>query len=295
MSKSIGRTVFGAIENAAWDLLGRHLGTPLHDLLGGPWSNTIPAVLRLQVPTDSAADTTPFVTHARNLVAENGFTAITVAASGTDWTRDAAVLRALREAFGGTMRLALDVHSDYGIEDARRLGRTVADLHLDHVVDPVRGRRNLTRLRRELPMPVTAGAGLNGGQDLASAVRAEAVDGIFGNGTRWGGIDPFLDVAAICRTFGLDLGITDLPGIGISLAVNLHLATVHPTFNRGLQVDAGRLGSPLLADWAPVVTDGHLTVPEGAGLGVNLDHQALAEHAVDEAVLSSPRLDGGRR
>ena len=94
-----------------------------------------------------------------------------------------------------------------------------------------------------------------------------------------------MDAAATAAAFGIDLAIADDPGLGISLAVNLHLAAALDAVTRGVVVDRNHLARCTLARPGFTVERGSVAVPAGPGTGVELDHDALAPCTVEVAVV----------
>lgn len=274
------RGVAGGFENAVWDLVGRHLRSPLYVLLGAgrPAPILAPGVVRIARSIEATVES------ARALVREHGHEALTCVASGGNPDHDAATMQALRETFGAAMRLRLECLGAYGAEQATALLRQIDGLDLEYVANPVAKRDDLERVRRTARTPLAAGTLAI--EDLAPAVRADAAEVIVGNSVDWGGIAAFRKSAAVCRAFSMDMAISAWDGHGPALATSLHLV---PTLaaSKGLHGLAFDPAQSLLSS-CPAVRNGRITAPDGPGFGATIDRDRLQQHKRDEAVITSP-------
>jgi L-alanine-DL-glutamate epimerase-like enolase superfamily enzyme len=272
--------VAGGFENAVWDLVGHHLRSPLYVLLGAgrPAPALAPGVARIGESIEATVE------NAKVLEREHRHEALTAVASGKSPDHDAGAMRALREAFGGAMRLRLECLGAYDASGAAALLRQVDDLDLEYVADPVAERADLERVRRGARTPLATGRLAL--EDLAPIVRADAAEVIIGNSVEWGGIAAFRKSAAVCRAFSMDIAIAAWDGHGLALATSLHLV---PTLaaSKGLHALAFDAAQSLLAG-GPFVRNGHIIAPDGPGFGASIDRERLRQRKRDEAVVSSP-------
>ena len=131
----IHRTAAAAIEVACWDILGKSLGVPIHQLLGGRVRDSVLGYANGWYRTER----TPahFVAAAEAVVAM-GFHALKLDPFGTaqgfieDEELQLAydILRALRERFGPRLRILIDVHARFTEADALRAARKLAPLEI---------------------------------------------------------------------------------------------------------------------------------------------------------------------
>jgi glucarate dehydratase len=289
-----GWIAFAGIEMACWDVVGKATGAPLWGLLGGRFRDRVPvAGLMSAFPVEQAhqtldlaamigdhRNTDQVVTFARQLVDRDGFESLKIKSTGLDWRWDVAVMNALREAFGLDVELRLDPNAAFTVNEALRLGLAVRDLDLEYLEDPTRGIDAMARLRRDVSVPLATNMCVIDFEQLPVALRARAVDVILGDVYHWGGVLGFTELAAVCATFGIDMGIHSFVEAGIGAAVNVHLAAALPALNHAIDgmlhyQDSSIITEPL------VIRDGTLAVPDGPGLGVTLNEEVIKRLEVD--------------
>lgn len=131
----IHRTAVAAIEVACWDILGKSLGVPIHQLLGGRMRDSVAAYANGWYRTERTPEA--FVQAAEGVVAM-GFQALKLDPFGTahgfidepELQRSYDIVAALRERFGPRLRILIDVHARFTEADALRAARRLAPLDL---------------------------------------------------------------------------------------------------------------------------------------------------------------------
>ncbi len=291
-----GFIAFGGVEAACHDLLARHLGVPLVDLLGGAQRTAIPcAGLMGALPVDrpiDQAEMEAFITdrgnvasvveEAARLVAESGYPSLKIKSVGRDQGWDLAVMQALREAFGPAMGLRLDVNGAFTVVEAQRLGRALEPLDLEYFEDPVSGIEGLARLRRDLRTPIATNMAIINMDQLPVGIRMGAADVILGDIFHWGGIRNLCDLAAVARAFELTLGLHSFWEMGIATAFNLHLAAALPIIAHPIDGILWLYPDDITRGDRMKVRDGVLPLPQGPGIGVEPDPAKLAQWSVGQ-------------
>ena len=93
----------------------------------------------------------------------------------------------------------------------------------------------------------------------------------------WGGLRASKHLARLCQAFGLCLSMHSNSHLGISLAAMTHLAASTPNLNYDCDTHYPWMDTDVIKGGKRAFRDGALTVPDGPGLGVELDHDKLAE------------------
>lgn len=260
--------VYEAFEMAWLDLLGRHLGVPVHHLLGGAQMARVPVDYWMGVCT--VADT---AARAR-LGWDLGYRGIKMKLRpGDDY---AARVRAVREV-SDSWPIVVDfneslTHPAEAVAFARSVepyGAVVLESPLpQHRLDWYAG------LRAKIAQPVALH--LTCLRDLLAALRRDAADyynllGPLREFTEWARVAQ----AAGCPTWrgtGMDLGVRDM-------------SSVHAAAAAGCRIPSDIIGHALREDDLIVepirFADGALVVPDAPGLGVELDRAALDHYRVD--------------
>jgi glucarate dehydratase len=296
-----GWIAYGGVEAACFDLIGHHLGVPLFELLGGRHTERVPcAALMGAYPIErpvTVAELDTFfadlgnvevvVAKAKELIGAGGYGSLKIKSAGLRPEWDAAVLRALREAFGPGLDLRLDVNGGFTPAAALRLGKAIEDLDLEYLEDPVPGIDAMARLRRDLRIPFATNMCIIDFDQLPVGIRAGAADIILGDIFHWGGIQAFRDLAAVCRVFRIDMGMHSFCEMGLATAFNLHLAAATAQVNHAIDGILWLYADDILQGDRMVVQGGSLPVPEGPGVGVELDEAAIARLKVEEIAIGS--------
>ncbi|MFC5261444.1 enolase C-terminal domain-like protein [Kribbella qitaiheensis] len=276
--------LLAAVEFACLDLQGRHLGVPVHALLGGKVRDTVPfaSYLFFRHPADDGTGeirtADQLVEHARALVAEHGFSVHKLKGGvfPPDYEREC--FRALAEAFPGH-RVRFDPNGAFGVEEAIRFARGIEDLDNDYLEDPTWGMNGMRRVRANTSIPLATNTVVVNFEQLAANVRDPAVDVILLDTTFWGGIRACVKAAGVCETFQLGVAVHSSGELGIQLATMLQLGAVVPNLSFAADAHYHHLRDDIIAGGKLPYLDGAIAVPDEPGLGVELDRDKLAEYA----------------
>jgi glucarate dehydratase len=276
--------LLAAIEFACLDLQGRELGVPVHALLGGKVRDRVPfaSYLFFRHPADDGTGeirtAEQLVKHARELVDEHGFSVHKLKGGvfPPDYEREC--FRALAEAFP-EHRVRFDPNGAFSVEEAIRFARGIEDLDNDYLEDPTWGMNGMRRVRENTPIPLATNTVVVNFEQLAANVRDPAVDVILLDTTFWGGIRPCIKAAGVCETFQLGVAVHSSGELGIQLATMLHLGAVVPNLSFAADAHYHHLRDDIIAGGKVPYVDGAIAVPDGPGLGVELDRDKLAEYA----------------
>jgi glucarate dehydratase len=276
--------LLAAVEFACLDLQGKHLGVPVHELLGGKVRSRVPfaSYLFFRHPADDGTGeirtAEQLVKHARELVDEHGFSVHKLKGGvfPPDYEREC--FRALAEAFPGH-RVRFDPNGAFGVEEAIRFARGIEDLDNDYLEDPTWGLNGMRRVREKTSIPLATNTVVVNFEQLASNVRDPAVDVILLDTTFWGGIRPCIKAAGVCETFQLGVAVHSSGELGIQLATMLHLGAVVPNLSFAAVAHYHHLRDDIIAGGKIPYDGGAIAVPDGPGLGVELDRDKLAEYA----------------
>lgn len=277
--------LLAAIEFACLDIAGKALGLPVHTLLGGK--------LRLRVPfasylfyrhpnqeTGAGGEESPaeIVAHARDLVAKHGFATHKLKGGVFPPRHDVAVYRALAEAFP-SHSLRLDPNGIWSVEESLWVAEQIADLRNDYLEDPTWGLDGMRRVRQRIRIPTATNTVVVNFEQLAQCIRQDAVDVILLDTTFWGGIRACLKAAATCETFQWGIAVHSSGELGIQLATMLHLGAVLPNLRFAADAHYHHLTDDVVKGGLMRYRDGAIAVPDGPGLGVELDDDRMGRYA----------------
>jgi glucarate dehydratase len=223
---------FAAVEFACLDIMGKALGRPAHEFLGGAFRSRVDfcAYLFFQYP---AGDRPPVATaeqmaeHAREVISEYGFRTIKIKGGVFRPEHEVAVMGALRAAFPDHL-LRLDPNSNWSVEESIRFARPLEDVALEYYEDPCWGHAGMARLKQRTWLPLATNTYVTKLDHLAQAVAMQSVDVVLTDPHFFGGMRAATTAAAACGAFGLGVGMHSSGECGISLAAMLHAAAAMP-------------------------------------------------------------------
>lgn len=273
-----------AIEFACLDIIGKTLGLPVHDLLGGKLRDEVgfASYLFFRYPDPErggevrTAD--QLVAEARALKDRCGFTAHKLKAGVFPPDYELELFKALAAEFPSDS-LRYDPNAAHSVEDAIRFGHAIEDLRNDYFEDPTWGLNGMRRVRDSVRIPTATNTVVINFEQLAANILNPAVDVILLDTTFWGGIRPCMKAANICGTFQLGIAVHSSGELGIQLATMLHLGAVLPNLVFTADAHYHHLLDDVIVGGPMQYRNGAIAVPEGPGLGVELDREKLAKYS----------------
>ncbi|MBF9066972.1 mandelate racemase/muconate lactonizing enzyme family protein [Streptacidiphilus fuscans] len=273
----LGAAALAGLEMACWDLIGKAAGRPLADLIGGRVRDTVPITSVLTPglvgePEGAHALGDALVEEVRRVQKSEGACAFKVKGS-TDPEHDVQVLERMRAQLPD-VALRVDPNAHWTVPRTLELARRIEEIGLEYLEDPVPGLDGMTAVRRVLRVPLCTNMCVTEFDHVAPAVRLGAVDVVHGDVHRWGGIAPTRRLAGVLETFGLGMNLHSGGEIGISTAAHLHVAAASPQIGYAIDTVYQYLEHDVVT--APfTISAGVMTPPDGPGLGVEVDHDAL--------------------
>jgi glucarate dehydratase len=107
-------------------------------------------------------------------------------------------------------------------------------------------------------------------------VRWGSEDIILADHHYWGGLRASVELGRICSTFGRGLSMHSNSHVGISLAAMTHLAAAVPNLTYAVDTHYPWQSDEVIVGGRLKIEGGSLAIPDGPGLGVELDREALA-------------------
>lgn len=263
-------SVKSAIDMAAWDLTARIAGVPLAALLGGGDASK-PIHLYRSI-SQSSPDA--MARKAADLV-DQGYQRLQVKV-GQDPLEDVARMKAVRAAVPTGVPLYADANGGWLLEDALRFVDRTRDLDY-RLEQPCMSHADNLQIARRCAKPMILDEGIRGLDDLTRAHADGIVAGVTLKIARLGGVGPTRLLRDVAVTLGLKVTIEDTGGSTINTAATAHLMGSTPARHRTHTVDFMNWVTVRNATGMPATRDGALVPPDGAGLGVEADVEALGE------------------
>lgn len=286
----IHRTAVAAIEVACWDLLGKSLGVPIHQLLGGRVRDTVPAYANGWYRAERTPEA--FVAAAETVVGM-GFHALKLDPFGTaqgfideaELQLSYDILHALRQRFGPQLRILIDVHARFTEADALRAARRLAPLDLFWWEEPTTREREqpANAVALQCPIRVATGEMYDTVGQFFTLAAGGGVNIFQPEPMSLGGITNTLAVAHLAQAHGSWIAPHQSGG-PVATAVCLQLAACVPNFLIQEHFDA--FNPPWVRDlvtWHPHLdpVNGHLSLPDAPGLGLDIDMEVARAHPYD--------------
>ncbi|MFI8767236.1 enolase C-terminal domain-like protein [Streptomyces sp. NPDC053792] len=272
-------SVASAFETACLDALGKTLGLPVHALLGGKVRDEVEYSAYLfykWAGTDSwgaALDPVGIVEQARRFDREYGFRSFKLKGGVFEPEREIAAIRALAEAFPGRP-LRLDPNGAWSVETSLAVARELKDV-LEYLEDPASGTGAMAEIAARTDVPLATNMCVTTFEEVPEAFAKGAVRIVLCDHHYWGGLHRTRELAALCRTYGVGLSMHSNTHLGISLAAMTQVAATLPGLHHACDTHYPWQTEDVVTP-RPTFRAGRLTVSDAPGLGIDLDHEALA-------------------
>jgi L-alanine-DL-glutamate epimerase-like enolase superfamily enzyme len=269
-----GNFAWAGIDMALWDVCGRACGQPIWRLLGG---------LQQQEATYfyyRARDTEESLRAQVDDGLETGFEVFYLKV-GLDDAEDIAMVATVRDALGPGPLLRIDANGSWTIPQAVRNLRAMDEYDIDFVEQPVRDHPigQLAELRARTNTSICANEGLWSEADAYARIRARDAD-VYCFSPYWvGSLGGFHRLSWLAEYEGLQVCKHTHGELGLAAAAGQHVILTLRNGVAGHQQTAYLMEHDVLTEPIPISSGPRWGTIEGAGLGVDVDDDAVAEAA----------------
>jgi glucarate dehydratase len=291
---------YAALEIACLDLIGKAIGKPVCDVIGGRARDavTFSAYLFYKhgggggVGADAREDEygevlspESAVRETKQMIAGYGFREIKLKGGVLDPKIEISTIRALREEFGAAYPLRIDPNCAWSVETSVEVGKALAEELSDggYLEDPCASLEGMGEVRRRLlaagvDTPLASNVAVTCFADVPVAKEMEAVQIVLSDPHYWGGLRQVQSLSHLCEVLGMGLSMHSNSHLGVSLMAMTHVAAASPNLTYACDthypwqtakdeiVEGGRIR----------FFDGAVRIPDLPGLGVKLDYDQLA-------------------
>ena len=291
---------YAAIEVGCLDLIGKTIGVPVCDLIGGR--------VRDEVPFSAY----PFYKHAggggegddaredkygecltpETLVGqvvkmrqEYGFSSIKFKAGVLHPDQEIETIKQLYKELGPDVPLRIDPNSAWTVDTSVRVGLELAEElgRGGYLEDPTAGIAGMAEVRRRLlaegvDTPLASNVAVTCLGDIPESVKHDATQIILCDHHYWGGMRQVQALSVICKTFGIGLSMHSNSHLGISLMGMAHVASATPHLTYACDTHypwQSEIDEVVVGGRVPIV-NGCVKIEDKPGLGVELDYDQLA-------------------
>jgi len=282
----IASFAISALDMAVWDIAGKIAGLPVHAMLGQGDART-----ELRACASIILDTLD-LEHTREQFADyraRGYTAVKggwglepTAGFGFDTDRDVRIAATIRDAVGPDVDIALDVSALAGWDADRAIAtaKRLAEFDLAWLEDalPHDDLAAWARLRPEAPMRLTTGERCWTTADYRRLAESGSLDLVLIDPGRVEGISGMLAAALEVGSRGVGV-VPHSWSSAINTAAALHVLAVAPTTHVfELKPDPNPMQHELISSPFEMI-GGTIAVPQGPGLGIDVDEDAVRRYA----------------
>ena len=265
-----------AVELALLDLVGKHLGVPCVDLVGGALRRSVENMWLLGNP-DIAAD----IAEAKRKVAEGyGYFKLKVGVKRVEEEIEAA--KQARAELGPDIKLCADANTGWNARQAAQYLRGVESAGLLFLEQPVPNDQlaAMGGLSRLGLLPICGDECIAGADEVLALGQAGTIGGVNLKLIKAGGITPLLRAAALCRQLGLSVTLAGkVAGSSISAAGTLAAACASPVLDWGVNLTHVYLAEDIVRD--PIrIEQRQVKLRSTPGLGVTVDEDAVRRFTV---------------
>lgn len=310
----IGQAAFTAIETACYDIKGKTFDVPVYELLGGKYRDEIKIYCDTHggesLGEATAYDPTDVYTpesyaRAAREVVDEGFDALKLDLDvPTHASYDEAnrrmdneatehkvrLVEAVRDEIGYDIDLGMDLHWNFTVETAIRLGKKLERFDLAFLEDPVPPEKfeAQKRVTQALDLPVLTGENLVKPHQFNKAARDGVLDIAAPDVNKCGGLGEYRKIAAICDLYGIPVASHNISS-PLGTVAGAHASASIPNF---LMMEYHSRDVPWWNDMVervegngPILENGYIDLPEGPGLGVQLNRDLCEQYLVDDSEL----------
>jgi L-alanine-DL-glutamate epimerase-like enolase superfamily enzyme len=261
------------IEMALWDILGKALDTPVYNLLGGKVRERIP--LSYSIPFGEPEQMAEFAAER----VKAGHRTVKVKVGSDKPEADIAAVKQVRKAIGPDIKLRVDGNMGWSTaKQAIRMIREMEPWNLELVEQPLPAHDldGMAEVRRAIGVPLMADESVRDPRSAMAVIRRGAADIANVYVTEAGGLLKASRIFGMCEAAGIPCMIGSMPELGIGTAAQIHLGvamtnlgpdsdTCGVLYHHNVDLLTRRLR----------IEDGYSYAPDGPGLGVEIDTDAL--------------------
>ena len=257
-----------AIDTACWDALGKSVGLPVCDLIGGRLSDSFP--LYFAVPLASVEEMTAYV-QARRAEGIHRFQLKV----GADPYDDAARTRSVVAATGLEDVVVADANGGWRLQDAVIAARAIDDLERVFFEQPCPTMEECLIVRQRTTLPMVLDECITGVPSLLRAYDAKAMEAFNLKISKVGGPTRAKLMRDLAVELGLRVTIEDTWGGDLVTAAVAHLAASTPPETLFTVSFMNDWTNEHVAGHEPRSRSGFGSAPDGPGLGIDVDVAAL--------------------
>lgn len=270
-------SAMSGVDVALWDLLGKEVGAPVYKLLGGADRNVKGYITGGYYRQDKDI---PKLLEEEKSYLDAGFDTVKIKIGALSPKQDLERIKAIKDAFGERINVAVDANNTYDFNSALKMGRQLEKFDVIFFEEPIAtDQPDLSaELAKALDIPIAGYETAYSLYEFRDIIEKHAVDYVQVDAAWNGGITEMLRIGALARAHGLPV-IPHYSAGGIGFVASLHaaLAINSPMIEYHLRPNPFRDG---LAGNAIKYEHGSFVPPKGNGLGVIPDERVVERYTL---------------
>ncbi len=272
-------TAKACVDIACYDILGKVCSQPIYKTMGGGLRDKVRCFW-------AVGGSTPEETAQEIVKIKNESFWGCMIKIGTDYKLDAERTLAARDAVGSDFPLIADANQGWDVDTAINYGRAVKSANLLFYEQPVKfwDVDGLAKVRRNVPMPVSADEGISTIHDAKALISADACDYFSIKVTKHGGIMPTLRLCEYADANGVSLFFNSMLEEGIAQSASLHIACMVPNILMSTGhsfFSTMRMQGDITDFHSWTKDDGYTYISDKPGLGIEIDPEMLDRYTVN--------------
>jgi glucarate dehydratase len=292
--------LFAALEIACLDVIGKVVGKPACDLLGGRVRDAVEFSAYLfykhgggggtgedarEDEYGECLDPASMVRQCRQMIDRYGFREIKLKAGVLDPDVEVETIRQLRQEFGTESPLRLDPNCAWKLETSLEIARQLREELSGggYLEDPTPTLEGMSQLRKAMlgegiGTPLASNVLVTNFADVVKARDLDAVQVVLSDPHYWGGLKRVQQLSFFCETLKLGLSMHSNSHLGVSMMAMTHAAAAAPHLYFACDThypwQTGK-DDVVVGGRVPIV-NGCVRIPDKPGLGVDLDYDQIA-------------------
>ena len=291
LTGGFGGGALSAVDTALWDIAGKASGKSVSEMLGGSVRDRVPVYATgLYYREDEFPD--KLIEEAQSYV-DSGYLGMKTKVGGLNVADDVKRVEALREAIGDEIYLMVDANKAYNVSTAVEIGKQLAKLNIHWFEEPVLANDvdGYLEVKAGQPLTVAGGEVWYNRFDARDFLAKRALDIAQPDVRFVGGISEFRQVAAQANSMGIQVN-PHVWGSAIMISASLSLASTFPPcpyarnprpYEQEPVMEFDQTPNPIRNELASICfeqKDGYVEVPQGPGLGIEIDESVLDRFCV---------------
>jgi o-succinylbenzoate synthase len=259
------------VDMALYDLMGKSLGVPVCDLIGGRFHDEFEMVGGMGIfePEEMAEKAVEFV--------KKGHKTLKIKIGDYDLDKDVERVRAVREAVGDSIKIRVDANAWYSRADAMRVIRKIEKYNLDNIEQPLPDwdLEGMAAITAKIDTPIMADESVHNLWDAYRIVKNKVADIIKIKFAKIGGFYKAQQIINLCEAAGVPVVLGNGFNTSIMGSAELNLACSHKQIIQGGEfVGPAKLKEDLVKE-PMVMVDGKYILSDKSGLGIEVDEEKI--------------------